>query len=206
MTACIVSRPTRRNWWIDAALLASALAAALSGIYFLFLPSGGFRGGRNPYYGVQILFTHQSWDDLHTWGGVAMIVVAFIHLVVHWPWVVGMIRRMFKEMTGQCGHMNRHGRWNLLLNMAVGLSFLITTLSGVYFLFFPGGHRAADPLILFTRATWDLIHTWAGVTLIATAILHFAIHWKWVTKVTGSLLAAISAPRIVSPSSPAGNS
>jgi len=27
----------------------------LSGIYFLVLPTGGYQGGRNPYYGIQVL-------------------------------------------------------------------------------------------------------------------------------------------------------
>jgi cytochrome b subunit of formate dehydrogenase len=72
----------------------------------------------------------------------------------------------------------------LIVNITVALSGLLTALSGIYFLFFPGGKAVADPWILFSRTTWDLIHTWAGVVMILAAILHFAIHWKWVTKVT----------------------
>jgi len=43
-----VSGVTRRNWWIDLSLFSSAILASLSGIYFLFLPVGGYQGGRNP--------------------------------------------------------------------------------------------------------------------------------------------------------------
>jgi len=53
----------------------SALLAALSGIYFLFLPVSGYQGGRNPMYGVTVLFERSAWDDLHTWGGVVMIAI-----------------------------------------------------------------------------------------------------------------------------------
>jgi hypothetical protein len=192
MAAQQVSKQTQKNWWVDAALFSSAIIAALSGIYFLFFPSGGFQGGRNPLYNVQVLFSRQTWDDLHTWGGVAMIVAATIHLAIHWQWVVGMLRRTWKEWTGQCGCMNAHGRWNLILNAIVALSFVLTALSGVYFLFVPGGRWSADPMILFTRATWDFVHTWASVTLISAAILHFAIHWKWVTKVTRKMVEMMS--------------
>jgi hypothetical protein len=205
MITSTVSKQTQRNWWINAALFSSAIAAALSGIYFLFLPSGGYRGGRNPSYGIQFFFARQTWDDLHTWGGVAMIMAALIHLAIHWPWLVGMVRRMFKELAGQCGHMNARGRWNLILNLVVGSSFLITALSGVYFLFIPGGHKIVDPLFLFARPTWDLLHTWAGITLITSAILHLAIHWKWVTKVTGKMVGMVSRPGAVSPISSASN-
>jgi len=195
----VVSKQTQKNWWVNLILFASAITAAFSGIYFLFLPPGGFRGGRNVLYNVQVLFTRQTWDDLHTWGGVAMIAVAIIHLALHWQWVVNMARRTINELTGKCGRMNARGRWNLILNLIVGISFLFTALSGVYFLFFPGGRGATDLMLLFSRTTWDLIHTWSSVLLIIAAVTHFVIHWKWVTKVTRSLLAARSGAPAASP-------
>ena len=99
-----------------------------------------------------------------------------------------MIRRSIKELIGKCGCMNARGRWNLVLNAVVVISFILTALSGVYFLFFPGGRGVIDPMILFTRTGWDLIHTWAGVIFISAAVIHFAIHWKWITKVTRNML------------------
>jgi hypothetical protein len=188
MTVSLVSKQTKKNWWVDLTLSGSALMAAFSGVYFLFLPSGGYRGGRNFLYNVQFLFTRQTWDDLHTWGGVAMIAAVIIHLASHWKWVVSMTKRIFNELFRRNGSMNPRARWNLILNLVVGLSFLLVALSGVYFLFFPGGHAAVDPLVLFTRTTWEVIHTWAGVMLTAAAMLHFAIHWKWIVKVTTRLL------------------
>jgi len=182
-----ISKQTQKNWWIDAALACAAIVAAISGVYFLFLPTGGYQGGRNPLYDIQILFSRETWDDLHTWGGVAMIGTAIVHLAIHWPWVVSMVRRSIKELTGQCGCMNWRGRWNLVLNGIVAVGFVLCALSGVYFLFVPGGRWAADPLFLFTRSTWDLIHTWAGIAFISAAIIHFAIHWKWVSKVTAKM-------------------
>jgi hypothetical protein len=193
-----VSKQTQKQWWINAALFISAVLAALSGIYFLYLPTGGFQGGRNPLYNVQILFNRQTWDDLHTWGGVAMIAVAFLHLVVHWSWVIGMARRTWNELNGKCGSMNLRGRWNLVINTIVGVSFIFTAISGVYFLFVPSGNRVVDPMVLFTRTTWDLIHTWSAIVLIATAIIHLVIHWKWVTKVSGIMIKMLFPSRLFS--------
>jgi ABC-type transporter Mla subunit MlaD len=51
-----ISMQTRKNWLIDAAVFVGGIVAALSGIYFLFLPSGGYQGGRNPTYGITFLF------------------------------------------------------------------------------------------------------------------------------------------------------
>lgn len=101
-----VSTQTKHNWLVDSGLLISAMLASLSGIYFLFLPRGGYAGGRNPFYGIVILFERHTWEDLHTWTGIVMIAIASIHLIRHWPWVVSMSRRLAKEMTGQCGSMN----------------------------------------------------------------------------------------------------
>ena len=61
-----VSKQTKNNWLLDAGLFISAVLAALSGIYFLYLPVAGFQGGRNPMYGITILFTRDGWDALHT--------------------------------------------------------------------------------------------------------------------------------------------
>lgn len=196
-----VSKQTQKNWWIDAGLLVSAAIAALSGIYFLFLPNGGYQGGRNPLYNVQILFARQTWDDLHTWSGVAMIAAAVIHIAIHWKWVASMARRTWNELTGKCGCLNPRGRGNLILNTVVAISFILTAISGVYFLFFTGGRRAVDPMFLFPRTTWDLIHTWAGVILTAAAVIHLAIHWKWVTKVTRKMLGMALPSLPISPSS-----
>jgi hypothetical protein len=187
----IISKQNQRNWWMDAFLFVSALLAGMSGIYFLYFPIGGYQGGRNPAYGLSILFDRSTWDVLHTWGGVAMIVIAIIHLVIHWPWVMSMTRWLGKVFRRETQFTGRGGFQNLLLNTVIALSFIVTTFSGVYFLFFPGGQGNVDPMILFMRSTWDIIHTWAGVTLMSAGIFHFIIHWRWIVKVTEKMVQSI---------------
>ena len=191
MKAQIVSTQTQRNWWTDLTLLSSAVIAAISGIYFLFLPTGGYQGGRNPYYNLQVVFFRDTWDDLHTWGGLAMLAIAVIHLTLHGSWVLSMARKIWNTLTGKASSMSMNSRLNLSLNLIVAMSFFLTAISGMYFFLVPGGRNALDPMILFSRTTWDLIHTWAGVLLIIAALVHLAIHWKWVTKVTGKMMSMI---------------
>lgn len=205
MKAQIVSRQTQRNWWIDLTLFSSAVMAAISGIYFLFLPSGGYQGGRNPYYNLQVVFTRETWDNLHTWGGLAMIAIVVIHLVLHGSWVVSMARKIWNGLTGKASSMSKNSRLNLSLNLIVAMSFLWTAISGVYFFIVPGGRKAVDPMILFSRTTWDLIHTWAGVLLIMAAIVHIAIHWKWVTKVTGKMMNMVMPSKSATQQIPSTN-
>ena len=193
MTRTIVSQQTLKNWLLDASLFASALAVTASSIYFLFMPSGGYKGGRNPAYNAIILFTRTTWDSIHTWTGLAMIVIALVHLLIHWKWVTSMAKRSWREITSQGERMNPRARFNVWTNLTIGLSFLLAAISGVYFYIFGGSHGGAnpDPLFLFTRTTWDLIHTWSGVTMILAAVTHFAIHWRWVVNVTGKLAHAV---------------
>jgi hypothetical protein len=185
------SKQTQSRWLIDVAVFGSALTAALSGIYFLFLPSGGYQGGRNPLYGVTILFQRATWNDLHTGSGVIMIVAAVVHLAVHWKWVTSTLKRVTKKLTSGAGSINRHAWFNIGIDAVIALSFSMTMLSSVYFLFVPGGRGAIDPGLLFARSTWDDLHTWGGVVLIVSAVIHIVIHWRWVVKVTRNVLVSI---------------
>jgi hypothetical protein len=66
----------------------------------------------------------------------------------------------------------------------LALSAVLASISGLYFLFSPPGSDKTVASFLFTRSIWDIIHTWSGVTMMAVALLHFNIHWRWITKVT----------------------
>lgn len=181
-----VSKLTRNNWILDAGLLITALVASLSGIYFLIFPDGGYKGGRNPFYGIQIIFERAGWEWMHTWISLAMIVIALIHLIFHWKWVVNTTKRVVRSIKERQPNGNKASWNNILLNGILGVGFLICTISGIYFLLTPDskGGLNADPMILFSRSVWDIIHTWSGVAFIGAALIHFVIHWGWVAKVT----------------------
>ena len=195
-----VSNQTRNNWIIMLLQVAGGLLVVFSSIYFLFLPEGGYQGGRNPYYGVEIIFSRSTWELIHTWSGVFIIATAAIHIPLHWSWIKSMTLRVFRVITGRCNHMSTMGQFNLLINGLIGVSGLIVAISGMYFLLVPGASHSsglADPMWLFTRVTWDLIHTWSGVIAIAAAVLHFAIHWRWALKVTTKIMTnAVSGSSI----------
>ena len=185
-----MSMQTRANWLVDVAVFLGGIVAALSGVYFLFLPSGGYQGGRNPAYGITVLFDRHSWSDLHIWGGVIMIAAIAVHFVIHWQWVKMMGRRTIKAMRSGGATFSKGAKVNVAIDVLVAASFLVCALSGIYFLFAPSGgfqggqNPGWDPNWLFSRTTWDLIHTWSGVVLIVAAAVHFAIHWRWVKNVT----------------------
>ena len=180
-----VSSTTRRNWILDSGLFLTALIASLSGIYFLIFPEGGYKGGRNPYYGIQIIFEREGWEWIHTWISFGFIAVGLLHLIFHWKWVVNTTSRIFHSLKERKTSMNKASRLNVLVDGVLGLGFLICALSGVYLFVVPEGKNGlgVDPMILFSRTGWDLVHTWSGVAFISAAIIHFGIHWGWVVKV-----------------------
>jgi hypothetical protein len=192
-----MSMRTRQNWLIDAAVFLGGVVAALTGIYFLFLPSGGYQGGRNPMYGVTILFERHTWSDLHLWGGILMIAAVAIHFAIHWQWVKRMSGRTVSAMRAQGPNLSKGSRFNVAINLLVAVSFMLCALSGIYFIFGPSGgyqggqNPAYDPGFLFARTTWDLIHTWSGVGMIVAAVVHFAIHWRWVKNVTARFFLSL---------------
>ncbi len=193
-----VTSLTRNNWLMDFGLFLTAIITILSGIYFLYLPDGGFKGGRNPLYGIRIIFLRETWEWLHTWIGLAMVVIALVHVIFHWKWVKSMFKRV---VSGASAQLNPRARYNLWLNAITAFSFLICALSGLYFLFAGGseGGRNPDPMFLFSRTAWDMVHTWSSVIFIISAILHFAIHWRWIRNVTKKVFQLPAAPRVEQP-------
>ena len=192
-----LSTATKFNWTLDAAVFIFALLSLLSAVYFLFRPTGGYQGGRNPMHDATILLTRETWDLIHMWGGVLMIIAVAFHLWIHRQWLGMMARKLFNQTRGHGYRLSKGGKINLWVDAAIALSFLITAITGVYLLFAPaGGYQGGrnpgwDPGFLFARTTWDLIHTWAGVALAVAAIFHLVIHWRWVTKVTGKMFRRI---------------
>ena len=183
-----VSSATLNRWWLFLLLSVTGIAIFLSSVYFLYFPVG-FQGGRNPDYGTIIVFGREMWDAIHLWSGIGMIIVLVIHIAVHDKWILAMFKRFFQGKSSRIKRLNANARFNILLDVVAALSFFIVAISGVVLLFLPGG-RSSDVVdgFLLSKATWDIIHTWSGVVMLIAAILHFYIHWKWITKVTGRVI------------------
>jgi hypothetical protein len=178
----VFSAKTRNNILLDMSMLLAGLSSVISGIYFLFLPVGGYQGGRNPTYEMVIFFERHTWSQIHTWGSVLIIALAALHIPFHWSWIVKMTRSGLRTVSGK-GNLNIYSQFNLGINILIGISGLLCGLSGLFFLFEQSLLSISAGDWIFTRLTWDLVHTWSGVAFTAAAILHFGIHWRWAIKV-----------------------
>jgi hypothetical protein len=77
-------------------------------------------------------------------------------------------------------------RQNWWIDALLGIGAVLALVSSLYFLVYPvsgyqgGRNPDYDQVLVFSRTTWDLIHTWSGVMMVAAALLHIVIHWNWI--------------------------
>lgn len=177
-----LSPKLRYNWLIDALLFLGALLAVLTGIYFLVYPVGGYMGGRNPDYGVIFIFGRETWEALHDWTGIAMIAAALIHIVFHWKWILGTLKRIFRTVSHKAERFGNRLFWTIVVDAFIAIGFLLSAISGLYFFF---AIKDANWLLLDT--TWDTIHTWSSDVMIMAAFIHILLHWDWIKNITAKM-------------------
>ena len=89
---------TRLNFMLDALIAVAFLMSALSGIVFLFAGSGGYQGGANATFQTTVLvISRWVWSDLHTWASLIMIAGVLLHVVLHWKWIICVVKRMVRD-------------------------------------------------------------------------------------------------------------
>jgi hypothetical protein len=60
-----MSMSNRKNWLIDASVFLGGVAAALSGVYFLFLPSGATGVDATRHTSLPSFLSRHSWSHVH---------------------------------------------------------------------------------------------------------------------------------------------
>jgi hypothetical protein len=80
----------RLNLYLDAAVAVSFVFVAISSVYFLLVPNS------RQIAAPQIVFDYATWDVIHTWSGILMIIFALVHLLYHRVWVLKVSSRIMK--------------------------------------------------------------------------------------------------------------
>ena len=108
--------------------------------------------------------------SIHEWLSVALGGAVFIHLALHWRWLVATTRRFF-------GRLPLQARINYALNFLLLAAFTLTMVSGVMI------SKSVLPLLgvpMQPGFVWKMLHhTMPNVLLVVTG-LHIALHWKWI--------------------------
>lgn len=102
------------NFWIDFLLLGSMLGLVLTGflIYWV-LPPGS---GRLRLWDL----TRHAYGDIHFYLSLGMITLAFLHLFLHWKWVLGTFKNiLILRKTGVLNRSQRVGAYGLVFMVAM---------------------------------------------------------------------------------------
>lgn len=82
------------NYIVDFLLLISFLVTGLTAIIAsVFLPGGFSRAGQQIFLGL----TRHAWLDVHGWAGYIVIILVFVHLVLHRTWIAQVTKIFFKR-------------------------------------------------------------------------------------------------------------
>ena len=107
---------------------------------------------------------------IHEWLGLAFGVGIITHLLLHWKWIVSVVRRFFSKLPGQV-------RINALLNSLLFIAITLIIFSG---LMISRVVLSAFGLSGSHDAIWRWLHTSATNAAVIIVSLHVALHWKWI--------------------------
>ncbi|MDJ0753577.1 MAG: DUF4405 domain-containing protein [Ardenticatenaceae bacterium] len=97
---------------------------------------------------------------LHTWLGLGMAVAVFIHLILHWRWLLSMSGRFMKKM----GHQIR---FKVILDLALLIVFLLLMGSGII-------------VALIYAPNVTAFHNLCFYLFAVLTTLHLTLNWKWI--------------------------
>ena len=109
---------------------------------------------------------HATGQTIHEWLGLAFGAGIITHLLLHWKWIVSVVRRFFSKLPGQV-------RINSLLNSLLFIAMTLIIFSGIMI----------SKVVLSTfglsgshDAIWRWLHTSATNVALIVVGLHVALH------------------------------
>jgi hypothetical protein len=113
---------------------------------------------------------HATGQTIHEWLGIAFGVGIITHLLLHWKWIVNVVRRFFSQLPGQV-------RINSILNSLLFIAMTLIVFSGIMI----------SKVVLSTfgltgqhDGIWRMVHTTATNVALIIVALHVTLHWKWI--------------------------
>ena len=83
--------------------------------------------------------------------------------------------------------MNK-AKLNYWLDAAIGVTFLLSAISGLVFLL-PVGLSSGSGILGLSYQAWDDLHIWSSLAMIAGVLVHLVLHWRWIISMTGRMLS-----------------
>ena len=115
------------NLLIDTLAAACLLTMVATG-YVLRFPLPPARNHTHELWGL----SRYEWGAIHSWASLGLLLVLIIHLVLHWDWIVSMIRHRFACFQGGGENAGRHaGLATMAVLVALAALFALATHFGV---------------------------------------------------------------------------
>jgi hypothetical protein len=124
-------------------------------------------------FGALLVAYNPSWTGLapHEWLCAAAIAPLLLHLVINWERTLTIARRFVE-------HVRHLPRLNLIVDSALFASAVGVTLSGFMVSQAIAGAFGVD---VTPSSLWTSVHSFSADATIALLVVHFALHWRWIT-------------------------
>ncbi len=142
-----------KNWWIDALLMVGYLLC-------FYLDLTGVAG--------------------HQWLGVALGVLAVLHLWLHMDWVKAVTKRFFSKGGAR-------NRWYYLLDALIVIGFIVILETGLII-------STWLDLTVVNYIAWLDLHIYASYASLGLIVVKVGMHWRWVVNITGKIFGANGKP------------
>ncbi len=79
---------------------------------------------------------------------------------------------------------------NYFIDFFAGISFFITTITGlIILLFLPSGVRQGSyqTFLGIQKIFLSAVHNWVGIIFIILVLIHLVLHWNWIICMTKKL-------------------
>lgn len=130
-----------------------------------------------------IIASQPAWTGigLHEWLAGLAILPALYHLAINWDWVV-------RIASGFIARLKATSRINLVVDTLLFIAAVTVMLSGVMVL--PGVAPTSEGTVILS--VWIGVHRTSSDLTLATMLLHFALHAKWMARM--ALATFLTAP------------
>lgn len=109
---------------------------------------------------------------LHEWLGLALVGLAFAHLLFSWSWIASHSRGFFSRQSARA-RINYFLNWSLFAGMtALIFSGILISQKAIPTL-------TAAPVAPTMDWRWDSIHDTCSNLVLILAGLHLALNWDW---------------------------
>jgi hypothetical protein len=162
-------KQSERNFWLDVTIFVALLITTITGfILWLVIP--------HKLDIVFLGFSRSAWVVAHIYSGVVGLAGIVIHIVRHWGWLKALRGHRLSGMTEKL-------RANRVVDRIMWITYIATNVLGAIAWAL---HFGDD--IYVVRGP-DRLHVVFGVAWTILAIVHLALHWKWITSTTQRYIA-----------------